>query len=120
MIMNKTNRFYSTILVIVLLVAGLFIGFRIDSNNSPKEDVAVKAPMVYPALKDVKVNDSFWSPKLKLRTLYNNVLSGISLSGIDYTYENPYGLYTSEVKSKPDIKINGKKQLLQLPKGMLT
>jgi DUF1680 family protein len=23
------------------------------------------------------------------RTLYNNVLSGISLSGIDYTYENP-------------------------------
>jgi DUF1680 family protein len=89
MIMNITNGICSTILVIVLLIASLFISFRIDSNKSPGEDVAVNKPMVYLAVKDVKVNDSFWSPKLKLRTLYNNVLSGISLSGDNYTYENP-------------------------------
>ena len=64
--MNKINVIYSTILVIVLLFASLFIGFRIDSNKAPGEDVAVNKPMVFPALKDVKVNDSFWSPKLDL------------------------------------------------------
>jgi len=64
--MNKTYIIYSTILVTVLLLAGMLIGFRIDSNKTPGEDTAVNKPMVFSAVKDVKVNDSFWSPKLAL------------------------------------------------------
>jgi DUF1680 family protein len=55
--MNKTKGICLTILVIVLLIA---------SNKAPEEDVAVNKPMVFMAVKDVKVNDSFWSPKLDL------------------------------------------------------
>jgi DUF1680 family protein len=64
--MYRRNGIYSAILLIVLLMAGLFIGFRIDSNESPGKAATVNKTMVYPAVKDVKINDSFWSPKLHL------------------------------------------------------
>jgi DUF1680 family protein len=98
--MNKTNGIWSTILVIVLLIASLFIGFRIDSNIARREDVAVNKPMVFPALKDVKVNDSFWSPKLDL-------WSDVTVNDIFNKFEGRY-----DAESRRDLsneyKISGR------------
>ncbi len=102
MIMNKTNGICSTIVVIILLTAGLFIGLRIDRNRVPGEDVTLNNPMIYLAVKDVKVNDSFWSPKLKL-------WSDITVNDIFNKFEGGY-----DAESRPDLlndyKILGRTQ----------
>ena len=61
--MKSTKRIYSAILLVVLLCSGLFIGFRVDLEKTQAEEIAVNTPMVFLAVKDVKVNDSFWGPK---------------------------------------------------------
>lgn len=83
--------------VIILLTAGLFIGFRIDSNREPGNDVAANKPMVFLAVKDVKVNDSFWSPKLKL-------WSDITVNDVFNKFEGQY-----DAESRPDLLKDYKK-----------
>lgn len=64
--MNKKNVISSGTLMVVLLFACLLIGCNSGSNKAPKEDEVVDVIKVNTAVKDVKVNDTFWSPKLKL------------------------------------------------------
>lgn len=64
--MYSTKRIYSAVLVVVLLFTSLFTGFRFDREKTTGEDISVNTPLVFPAVKDIKVIDSFWGPKLKL------------------------------------------------------
>jgi DUF1680 family protein len=41
----------------------------------------------------------------------------VRIPGWAHGAENPYGLYTSKVKSDPDIKVNGKKTILRITGG---
>jgi DUF1680 family protein len=95
--MNKTTAICLSIVVIMLLTAGLFICFRIENHGVPGGDVAVNHPMVYLAIEDVKINDSFWSPKLNLwsKTTVNDVFN---------KFEGRY-----DAESRPDLLNDYKK-----------
>ena len=75
----------------------MFIGFGIDSNKAPGGDVAVNKPMVYLAVKDVKINDPFWSPKL-------NLWSDITVNDVFNKFEGKY-----DAESQPDLLNDYKK-----------
>jgi DUF1680 family protein len=76
-------RFYSVILVTVLLFYGLFTGFRAERKKVRDTDASVNSPMVFPALKDIKINDSFWGPKLK-------VWSEVTVNDVFNKFEGQY------------------------------
>lgn len=63
--MNNSKRIYSAILLSVLLLSISFIGFRSDLKKTNLVNAAANASMAFPDVKDVKVTDSFWGPKLK-------------------------------------------------------
>jgi len=89
--MNNPKRIYPAILVAVIVFTGLFTGFRTDIKNTFRADATVNSPMVFPALKDVKVNDNFWGPKLKL---WNDV----TVPDLFDKFEGKY-----EPESRPDL-----------------
>jgi DUF1680 family protein len=82
--MNNTKRIYSAILAVGLLFSIMFIGFRVDRKKTSGEYIAVNTPMVFPAVKVAKVNDSFWGPKLKL---WNDVTVNDVFSKFEGQYE---------------------------------
>lgn len=75
----------------VILFTSLHIGCKSDGNKALMEDVSADIPKVFLAVKDVKVNDPFWSPKLKL-------WSDITLNDIFNKFEGKY-----EVESRPGL-----------------
>jgi DUF1680 family protein len=96
--MSKTKGFISAIVVMILLIACLFISFRSDSNNvNSGKDAQVNKPMVYMAVKDVKINDPFWSPKL-------NLWSSITVNDVFNKFDGRY-----DAESRADILNDYKK-----------
>lgn len=95
--MSKTKGIITAFVVIFLAIAGLCISFRNDSSGRPSEDAAINKPMVYLALKDVKINDPFWSPKL-------NLWSTITVNDVFNKFEGRY-----DAESRPDILNDYKK-----------
>ena len=94
--MNKANGIYSAIVAIILLI-GLLIGCGTGGNRVPGGDVEANKPMVYLAVKDVKVNDSFWSPKL-------NLWNDITVNDVFNKFEGKY-----DAESQPDLLNDFKK-----------
>lgn len=89
--MNKKYGIISGTLVVVLLFTSLLIACKSGSNKAAMEDVVVDAPKINIAIKDVKVNDPFWSPKLKL-------WSDITVNDVFNKFEGQY-----DVASSPDL-----------------
>lgn len=64
--MSKKYRIKTGTLLLVLLLSSLLIGCKLKIDKVLKEDVSEITPEVNTDVTDVKINDSFWGPKLRL------------------------------------------------------
>ena len=63
--MRGTKRFYLVMLSTTLGLACIVMAFR-SERTKIKVGSPSNSPLIFPAVKDVKVDDAFWEPKLKL------------------------------------------------------
>ena len=65
-IMNKRSSTNLGLIIVFTLFNSLLVGCQAGGDKTIKENVAVITPEILTVIKDVKINDSFWSPKLRL------------------------------------------------------
>jgi DUF1680 family protein len=87
----------------------LFIGSEAKMTLENGQEVLVKQTTKYPWEGHIAINIEPATEK--------EFTVKVRIPGWAQGKENPYGLYTSEIKSKTGIKVNGKKAALKINKG---